>query len=209
MNHNIRTKPLFATFATVMKLPALVAVVALGAAMPLRAQPSATPQGAAPSGPHGEQMEAARKLHGEFMQLQQRLASIQQKAIEAHPELKKQEEDLQTMVMAKMSSAGADASGEMDAINEIEQKLRNPDTTESERQKLMPEYQKRAKAFRDTQMRVMQDPEVMKARAALVDATTAAMKQVDPQTEKLLEELKQKQAEMQKLMEQAVPAPSK
>jgi hypothetical protein len=208
MNHHRKHKPLFAAFAAVVKLPALIALVVLGTTTPLRAQPPATPPGAS-GAPQGEHMEAARKLHGEFMQLQQKLASIQQQAIKTHPELQKQQEELEALVTSKMTAAGLDASGEMEAINAIETQLRNPDTPDSERQKLMPEYQQRAKAFRDAQMQVLKDPEVEKARTALVDATTAAMKQEDPQVEQLLEQLKQKQAEMQKLIQQAPPPPGK
>jgi hypothetical protein len=188
--------------AAIRTLQAVAVVVALGAVTPLRAEPPTAPQGG--TGPQSEQMQAAKKVYGEYMELQQRLAKIQQKAVQAHPELQKQGQDLQALMMSKMSSStGVNAKDEMAAINEIEQKLRNKDTPDSERQKLMPEYQKRVKAFRDAQMKVMQDPQVQKAQTALMEATTAAMKQEDPQTAELMAQAKQKQAELKKLTESA------
>lgn len=189
-------------FAAIRKLQAVVVLVALGAVTPLRAEPPTAPQGA--QGPQSEQMKAAKQVYGEFMELQQRLAKIQHKAVQAHPELQKQGQELQALMMAKMSSStGINAKDEMAAINEIEQKLRNKDTPDSEREKLMPEYQKKVKAFRDAQQQVLQDPQVQKAQTALMAATTAAMKQEDPQSAELMAQAKQKQAELQKLTESA------
>jgi uncharacterized membrane protein YdfJ with MMPL/SSD domain len=91
----------------------------------------------------------------------------------------------------------------MAAINKLEQKLRSEDTPDSERKTLMTEYQERARAFRTAQHQALQDPEVQKAQAALMDATLAAMKQQDPQTDQLMQQLQQKQAQMKKMMESA------
>jgi hypothetical protein len=200
MNRPNRTRTLFVPFAASRKLPALVAVVALGVVTSLRAEPPTAPQDA--PGAQSEQMQAVKQLYGEYMELRQRLAMIQQKAVQANPELQKQGQDLQALMMSKMSSStGVNAKDEMAAINEIEKKLRNKDTPDSERQKLLPEYQKRVEAFRDAQMQVMKDPEVQKAQTALMEATTAAMKQQDPQTEELMAQVKQKQEQLQKLTE--------
>lgn len=188
--------------AAIRTLQAVITVVTLSTVASLRAESPTAPQGL--PGPQSEQMQAAKQLHAEYVELQQRLATIQQKAVQAHPELQKQGQDLQALMMSKMSSStGVNAKDEMAAINRIEQKLRDKDTSDNERQKLMPEYQKRVKAFRDAQFQVMQDPEVQKAQAALMGATMAAMKQQDPQTEELMAQVKHKQAQLQKLMESA------
>jgi hypothetical protein len=177
-------------------------MVLLGSATSLRAEPPTAPQGAPET--ESEQMQTARQLHAEYVGLQQRLLAIQKKAVQAHPELNKQGQDLEALMMSKMtSSTGINAKDEMAAINEMEQKLRDKTTPDSERQKLMPEYQKRVKAFRNAQIQVMQDPEVRKAQAAMMEATIAAMKEQDPQTEELMAQVEQKQAQLQKLIESA------
>ena len=149
-------------------------------------------------------MQAARQLHGEYVELQNRLSLIQEKTIEAHPELQKQQQAFLDLMMAKMAS-GSDASPQDDlaAINKLEQKLRSKDTPDSERQTLMTEYQEKAMAFRTAQVEALKDPEVQKAQDALRDATVTAMKQQDPQTTQLMEQLQQKQDEMKQMLEAA------
>ncbi|MFZ0468071.1 MAG: hypothetical protein WAL92_04045 [Thiogranum sp.] len=169
--------------------------------MPLRAEPPTAPQGA--TAPQDDAMQAARQLHGEYVDLQKRLGMIQEKAVKAHPELQKQQRALEELMMAKMSSGGANPKDEMAALNKLEQKLRSEDTPDSERQTLMAEYQERAKTFRTAQHQALQDPEVQKAQAALMDATLAAMKQQDPETEQLMQQLQQKQEQMKQMMESA------
>ena len=196
---------LFAPIGVTRKLQVLLAAVALGTVMSLRAESPTAPEDV--PDPESEQMQAARQLHDDYVELQRRLAEIQHKAMQARPELQKQKQDFQALMLSKMSSStGVDAEDEMAAIKEIEQKVRNKDTPDSERQKLIPEHQKRVTALRDAQIQVMQDPEVQQARAALMNATTDAMKQEDAQTEQLIEQLNQKQAELQKLMESGEPA---
>lgn len=184
---------------TIRTLQALVAVVALSTLTPLHAEAPTAPQGA--TAPQEDQMQAARQLHGEYVALQNRLNMIQEKAVKAHPELQKQQQALQELMMAKMSSGGKNPKEEMAELNELEQKLRSKDTPDSERQTLMAEYQEKARAFRMAQHQALQDPELQKAQAALMDATLAAMKQQDPQTEQLMQQLQQKQAQMKKMME--------
>ena len=106
--------------------------------------------------------------------------------------------------MAKMtSSIGKNAQDELVEIGKLEQKLRSKDTPESERKTLMVEYQDKAKAFHAAQLEVLQDPDVKKAQTTLMDATLAAMKEQDPQTEQLVEQLQQKQKQMRQMMESA------
>jgi hypothetical protein len=202
MNPLNQFKSAFARRGTIRTLLAFVAIAALGTFMPVQAEPPAASPGAAPK--QDDQMQAARKLHGEYLELQNRLGMIQEKAMKAHPELQKQELALEELMMAKMtSSGGKSAKDEMAAINQLEQKLRSKDTPDSERQKLMGEYQEKAKAFRAAQMKALEDPEVQKAQAQLMDDTMAAMKQQDPQTEQLMQQLQQKQQQMKQMMESA------
>jgi hypothetical protein len=194
MNLPDQARPLFAQGTTIRTLQALIAVVALSTLMPLRAEPPTAPQGA--TAPQDDTMQAARQLHSEYVALQKRVGMIQENAVKAHPELQKQQRALEELIMAKMSSGGANPKDEMAALNKLEQKLRSEDTPDSERQTLMAEYQERAQTFRTAQHQALQDPEVQKARAALMDATLAAMKQQDPQTEELMQQLQQKQEQM-------------
>lgn len=182
-------------------LRALVAATALGFLTPLHAQPpagTAAPGQAGQSGPS----QAARQLHGEYTELQKRLGMIQEKAVKAHPELEQQSQALETLIMSKMKlDGGKNPKDEIASLGGLEQKLGSKSTSESERQALMSEYRERANSFRDAQLQALRDPEVQKAQAALVNATVAAMKEQDPKTEELLQQLQQKQAQLRKMME--------
>ena len=198
MNRTYRTRPPIARYTLLV----FTAIAALGTFTPLHAEPPVEPQSAASA--QDDPTQAARQLHDEYMELQNRLGMIQEKAVKAHPELQKQNQALEELMMAKMtSSSGKNAQDELAEIGKLEQKLRSKDTPESERKALMVEYQDKAKAFHAAQLEVLQDPDVKKAQATLRDATLAAMKEQDPQTEQLVDQLQQKQEQIRQMMESA------
>jgi len=192
MTRSSHIRSLYARCTAARALFALVAVAALGAIPPVQAEPPAAQE---------DSMQAARQLHGEYVELQNRLGMIQEKTLEAHPELQKQEQALVDLMMAKMSGSGGSAKDELAAIEKLEQTLRSEDTPDSEREALMTQYREKATAFRSAQMQALQDPEVKKAQSALMEATLAAMKQQDPQTEELMQQLQLKGEQLQQMME--------
>lgn len=192
MNFLPHVRPLRARSTPVRTLRALVAVAALSVLVPAQAEPPAA---------QDEAMQAARQLHGEYVELQNRLTIIQEKTMQAHPELQKQEQALMDLMLTKMSGDGSNARDDLAAIEKLEQTLRSKDTPDSEREALMVEYQQKATAFRSAQMQALEDPDVQKAQNALMDATLTAMKQQDPQTESLMQQLQQKQEQFRQMME--------
>lgn len=210
MNHPDHARPLSARCTTIRMLQAFVAVAALGVFMPSHAAQPPAPAQPGVTAAQGDPMQAARKLHGEYVELQNRLGMIQEKALEAHPELQKQKQALEDLILAKMtSSSGKNANDELAAITSLEQKLRSKDTPETDRQALMTEFQAKAVAFRDAQVKTLQDPQVQKAQSEVMNATLAAMKQQDPHTDQLIQQLEQKQTEMKQMMESLGRTPGK
>lgn len=200
MNRSNQAKSLFARCRNVPSLVALATMATLATVTPLQAEPPAASQDATAA--QEDTMQAARQLHGEYVELQNRLGLIQEKTMQANPELQKQQQAFVDLVTTKMASGdGASPKDDMATIEKLEQKLRSEDTPESERQALMAEYQEKAMAFRSAQMQALKDPEVQKAQNALTDATLAAMKQQDPQTEQLMQQMQEKQEQMKQLME--------
>lgn len=191
---------LFARPTTNRLLLALAAVAALGTLVPLQAAP---PVAQEPATAQDDPMEAARELHSEYVELQNRVNLIEEKTMEAHPELQKQQQALLDLMIAKMPSSGTSAKDDLARIEQLEQKLRSEDTPENERQALMAEYQEKAQVFRAAQRQVLEDPEVQQTHGALMDAKLAAMKEEDPRTEQLMEQLQQKQQQLKQLMEAA------
>jgi uncharacterized membrane protein YdfJ with MMPL/SSD domain len=197
MNRTSRTR---STLFARRTLLAFTAVAALGTFTPLRAEPPVEPQGAVAA--KDESKQAAIELRDEFMELQRRLSSIQEKAVKEHPELQKQMKDLEELMMDKLSnSSGKNMRDELAEIGKLEQKLRSNDLPENEREELMVQYQKKTKAFHQVQMEVQQDPQVKKAQTDLMDATLAAMKETDPETEQLVQQMQQTQERMRQMIE--------
>lgn len=200
MNLTSCPRGLFTRHTTNRLLLVLAAVAALGPLVSLQAAPPAAQEATTAQ---DDSNQAARKLHSEYLELQNRVNLIEEKTMEAHPELQKQQQAFLELMIAKMSSTGASAKDDLARIEQLEQKLRSEDTPDAERQALMAEYQEKARAFRVAQMQVLKDPEVQQAQGALMHAKLAAMKEEDPQTEQLMEQLQQKHQQIQQLMEAA------
>jgi hypothetical protein len=208
MNRLNQPRSLFARVTDVRRLLPLAVAAGLVVAMPLQAeeaqQPQATPpaQAAPPAATpeQNKQMQEIQSVHAEYMELQKRITQIQRDSLQAHPELKKQEQALQDLVLEKMSSTGKSAKDDMDEIIKLEEKLRNSETPESERESLMSDYQKKAIAFRNAQNEAMQNPDVQAAQKKLMDDLMTAMKEKDPQVEQLIQQLQQKQRQLSQMM---------
>ena len=211
MNIFTQSRSLFARISDSRRLLAFAVAAGLVVAMPVQAEDAPPPQGAAQpqaappalTPEQSKQMQEIQGVHAEYMELQNRIAQIQRDALQAHPELEKQEQGLRDLVLAKMSSDGKNAKEEMDEIIKLEEKLRNSETPEGEREALLGDYQNKAVAFRNAQNEAMKNPEVQAAQKKLMDDVMTAMKEKDPQTEQLMQQLKQKQQQLSQMMKDA------
>jgi len=206
MNRFKQPRSLFARLTDVRRLLPLAVAAGLVMAMPLQAaeeasQPQSAPPAATPE--QNTQMQEIQSVHAEYMELQKHITQIQNDTLQAHPELKKEEESLRNLVLEKMSSSGKSAKEDMDEIIKLEQKLRSSETPEGDREALMGEYQKKAVAFRNAQNEAMKNPEVQAAQKKFMDNVMTAMKEKDPQVEQLMQQLQQKQQQLSQLMRSA------
>jgi chromosome segregation ATPase len=187
-------------------LSALAIAAGLSLVAPLQAQQQGAPQGGAPQAmtpEQSEKLQAFQKVRAEFMAAQQRLDQIQQETMKAHPELEKQEQALKDMVTAKMKKNGNDPDQDLAEIDKLQEQLRSDKTPEEERQALMGQLQEKAMAYRKAQGEALQDRGVKKAQSDLMVAVVDAMKNQDPESEKLIEQMKQKRQELMQMLEAA------
>jgi len=211
MNRFNQPRSLFARLTDARRLLPLAVAAGLVVAMPLQAeetpQPQATPpaQAAPPAATpeQNKQMQEIQNVHAEYMELQKHITQIQNDTLQAHPELKKEEESLRSLVLEKMNSSGKSAKDDMDEIIKLEQKLRSGETPEDERETLMSEYQKKAVAFRNAQNEAMKNPEVQAAQKKFMEDVMTAMKEKDPQVEQLMQQLQEKQQQLSQMMRSA------
>lgn len=178
------------------------AALAAFVAMPVAAQP-------APGGGQGPAMgqqkgdPELRSAQQKVRDLRQKIGEIQQKAMENSPELQQQRKDLRALVKEKFKAQVDGADKKMARLKEIRKKLQgDEELPKEERQKLMKEYQQIAGPFQKAQRQVMQDPEVKQARDKFKADMRAAMKEEDPNTEQLIQDLQQAQKEFQQKLQE-------
>jgi hypothetical protein len=209
MNKFNQTRSLFARITDLRRILPIAVAVGLNVAMPLQAEEAPKPQATSPTQAtppateQSKQMQEIQGVHAEYMELQKHITQIQNETLQAHPELKKEEESLRNLVLEKMSSSGKSAKEDMDEIIKLEEKLRSGQTPEEDRETLMSEYQKKAIAFRNAQSEAMKNPEVQAAQKKFRDDVMTAMKEKDPQVEQLMQQLQQKQQQLSEMMKSA------
>jgi hypothetical protein len=139
-------------------------------------------------------------LEREYMNLQQRLAEAQQKALEANPALQEQMDAIEDLVTQKMRDAGYDPGSLMETLLAAQGMMREPGVSDAQRREIMQsrEVQEAQRTLQEAQQKVSQDPEVQAAQQALEDDMMAAMRKVEPQMDPMIERLEQIQAEAQR-----------
>lgn len=180
---------------------AFVLAVTLLLIAPLHAQQQAK-QGA--PGQEGMQ-QAYEKAHADYMQAQQRLKKIQLDTLQAHPELQEQEQSFNALLIEEMKSKGHTPEKDLAEIEKLQQQLQNNGVSESERQALMAKFQEKMIAFRKAQSQALQTQKVQQAQGELMGSMLGAMKEQDPQTEQLMQQITQKRQELEQMLKKASP----
>jgi predicted RNA binding protein with dsRBD fold (UPF0201 family) len=208
---------LFARLADFRRLLPIALAAGLAVTLPVQAETAPQPQDTSPAAApdsgkqtqatppamtpeQSKQMEEIKNVHAEYMGLQKRIMEIQQETLKSHPELEKEEQSLRDLVLAKMSSTGKSAKDDMEEIIKLEEKLRSGETPAEERETLMRDYQTKAVAFRKAQSEAMNNPEVQAAQKKLMGDIMTAMKEKDPQVEKLMQEMQEKQQQLAQMI---------
>jgi hypothetical protein len=181
----------------------MVLALALAGAGVVGAQQTAEPPPGAAEMP--QQEAEARALIADLQQLQQRLINLQQQALEGSPELQDQAEDYRNELLAAMRQEGFDPMQSLSHIELIQQQLQSNDLNEQERLGLLAEAQEEQEQLELAEQAALEQEEVAAAREAFMDAMLAAMRDVEPQTDELIEQLDEKTAQLQAMMSSQTP----
>jgi hypothetical protein len=128
----------------------------------------------------------------EFMEIQQRLAQAQRKAVENNPELQDKADALEELVTDKMRAAGHDPGSIMETMLAAQARLEAA-RTDAERQQVLEsqEVREAQRKMQEAQRAAMQDPEVQAAQQSLQDDMLSAMRREEPETDRLIERLRE------------------
>lgn len=178
---------------------------ALGAAGARAETPAPQSQQQQLSPEQTQQVQRFQELQAELQGLQQQLGAIQEKTLEARPELAQQQEDFEQLVMEQMRANGHQPEQEFEQIQAMQDKIQDQSLSEDERRGHYDEYRQAVMEFQQAQQQVMQQEEVQSAREELNQAMLTAMKSEDPKTEALLSDMKQKQEQMMEIRRSVMP----
>jgi len=147
----------------------------------------------------GQQQPSA--LEREYMEVQQRLAQAQQKAVENTPELQDKADALEELVTDKMRAAGYDLGGIMETMLAAQAKMEEA-RTDAQRREVMEsrEVREAQQKLQEAQRAAMEDAEVQAAQQSFEDDMLSAMRRVEPETDRLIERLQEIQREAQRGM---------
>lgn len=187
-------------------LPRLAALAALLlVALPAARAVAQAPQPAPPAAAAGEQ-DQARQLVEDMQRLQQRLTEIQQQALQDNPELQQQAEAFQQTLLEAMRAEGYEPVRSLSHIQLLEQQIQSDTLSEQERQGLVQEMREEIALLHKAEQEALQNEEVQAARQRFVAQMLAAMKAEDPQAEALMQELADKNDQLQEMVTAQAPA---
>lgn len=178
-------------------------------AQPVWAQEAAEPQEAEQSKSlTGETPESSpemtrQKLIQRFQSLQEELSEIQQQAMEENKELEQEQQDLQAMIRQNMESNMADENVDVQRLQELQTKLQDKELEEAQKASLEQEYKKQINAYQRARAKTARDKDVQQEQEAFRDSMLSAMNEVDPKTDKIIQELQMIQHQMRYLKQSA------
>jgi len=150
-----------------------------------------------------EQIQAFKDAQKRYKELKQRISDIQKQALENNPQLEKDQQALKDLVMQTMRDGGAEPQKSMDRIEELKGQLKDKDMSKEKRKSLMKELRSESMAVRQAQKKALKTKEVKQARSDLRQQIIEAMKEEEPKTEQLMQELKDQRKKMRSILSQA------
>ena len=95
-----------------------------------------------------------------------------------------------------MQSKGHNPNQDQAEIEKLQEQLQDTKVPETEREALMSKFKEKIIAYRKAQGEAMQNQDVQKAQNDLMVAIVTAMKEHDPQTEQLIDQMTQKREQI-------------
>lgn len=155
-------------------------------------------------GQANELIQKVQAKRAEIQQLNQQLMQIQEKTIEANPELAKQRDDLISFVDEKMAETGYDAEAARGRIEKLQGEMQSGELSTEQQQQHRQQLRQEMTSMQQAQGQIMQDEEFQAKREVLNENLVAAMQKQDPQTDELISRLQTAQQEYQQLAQQAM-----
>ena len=176
----------------------LVSCLALGLilafASPVLAQEGQNSQG---NQQMGQGQQAIQKKMQRMKEIGKRLQAVQKETLKSNPELKKQQEELDSLVQDTMDQNMADQGITMEGLKSLQSEMQSKDLAADKKKQLQSKWQKKVQSYQQARKKTMQNETVQKKQKAFREDMIEAMEKKEPQTKSMLEELEQLQQQMQ------------
>lgn len=172
------------------------------AALMLPAAALAQEQGAdnkAETGEEATQQEKHQELVQTYQKTVKKLQAIRDEAVTANPSLQEQSQAYEDQVEQAVNDSGYDIEAGREKLKEMGGRFQDEDLSQEERQELAAKFQAERRKMQQAQQQAMQREEVVAAGRKLQEDILTAMKEQDPQTEALMQRLRDLRAKLQTL----------
>lgn len=143
------------------------------------------------------QQEKHQELVQNYQKTVKKLQQIRDEAVTANPSLQEQSRAYEEQVDQAVSDSGYDLEAGREKLKEMGSRFQDEDLSQEERQKLATEFQAERRKMQQAQQQAMQREEVVAAGRELQEDILTAMKEQDPQTENLMERLRELRQQLQ------------
>ncbi|PSU34313.1 hypothetical protein [Photobacterium lutimaris] len=131
------------------------------------------------------QKEATYRINA----IQRDLTSIRQQTLQSNPGLVEQAKAFEAAYQEKAKEVGYNPDEFISQAQEIQNKVRNAETSEEEREALIKEFAAAKRQLAEQRESILSDATLMAMQEKLQADTFAAMKTSNPETENLMKEL--------------------
>jgi len=179
---------------------ALAGILLLPAAAAQQAGPK---PGMSPSPGANTMQQEFMQQRAKLQQLQQQLGKIQKQTMDKHPDLQQRQEDFRDLMFSKMEEKGHSPKQEIGHLKTLQTKLQDKDIKADKRKDLIQDYRKTNMSLQQAQQEALQDKEVKQARQSLSNDVLSAMRDEDPHTDKLLQQVKETRQSLIQMQQRA------
>ena len=138
-----------------------------------------------------------------MQQLEEKLQTVQRKAVKNNSDLQKQRQDLQNLLVKTMKKQGFDPTASMNRMSDLRHKLQAKNVPNKKKRELVSKYRAEQSAFMKARKKALNDGAVSKAREAYKNKLLLAMNKVEPKTKDMLKQLEHLEAKVRAMYQQS------
>lgn len=130
------------------------------------------------------------QLQQKYFQIRRQLGQIEAKAVKSNPALVKKQQAFRAQLIGVMKKNGKDPKAMIASIRSLGKQMQDKKISASKRQQLLGKARQTEMELLGAERKAMQDPKIQAASKDLRTATLAAMRKVNPNTDKLIGEMR-------------------